>query len=443
MPWRWAWPVPWKKAFSGGNNKAAHRKHREGKTLAAGCIEFAEYFVDSVWQGVFRSKDPTLQEQRRAGAIYRFALLEAYRERGIPETDNGASGARPRGVRMTDKNETTEMLDKFSPYLNDGDLTENVVGANGKNTYVLPARRNAGHLAIAVIREVIAPTVFRNAEEEVTDIEDRDWRSPGAGGRPASSSSVSVAAGCWCCGRGKVGGRMPQNRTAVGEKMPVGKAFDLNTLVFGDSAMRGTQVLPVKAAVQYSDALSVKPYRDAVGESFHHRGDETGTLWDGEKKKNTANLFTRHFVLPETLLVQVLTSSGRQLPADRAGSLAAQLGLGRFLRRGKRPLPASTWRTHIAGVFGARLESPVSSPYELLRALGDSVSADASVEALACAIGQAMSKRYPMWADWSEASAHQQQLIQAFEEDAPALRARYQKAAPKIAALFEGHFGPK
>ena len=82
-----------------GNNKAAHRKHREGKTLSVGCIEFAEYFVDSVWKGVFRSKDPTLQEQRRAGAIYRFALLEAYRERGIPETDNGASGADQEGVK--------------------------------------------------------------------------------------------------------------------------------------------------------------------------------------------------------------------------------------------------------------------------------------------------------------------------------------------------------
>ena len=27
-----------------------------------------------------------------------------------------------------------------------------------------------------------------------------------------------------------------------------------------------------------------------MGESFHHRGDETGTLWDAERKKNTENL---------------------------------------------------------------------------------------------------------------------------------------------------------
>ena len=76
-----------------GKGRAAPRKYREEKTLAAGCIAFAEHFADSVWEGVFKSKDPTLQEQRRAGAIYRFALLEAYRERGIPESENGASSA--------------------------------------------------------------------------------------------------------------------------------------------------------------------------------------------------------------------------------------------------------------------------------------------------------------------------------------------------------------
>ena len=121
-----------------------------------------------------------------------------------------------------------------------------------------------------------------------------------------------------------VGGRLPQNRTAVGERMAVRDALDLNTLVFGDSTMWGTRVLPVKAAIQYSDALSTVPYHDAVGESFHNRGDETSTLWDAEKKTNTVNLFSRHFVLPGTLLIQILTSNGRQLPADRSRPPDAQ-----------------------------------------------------------------------------------------------------------------------
>ena len=176
------------------------------------------------------------------------------------------------------------MIDNFSRYLNDGDLVEEVVAANGKDTYVMPARRNAGHVAIALIREIVAPTVFRNAEEEITDAEDRDGvRRVRA--TPSKFKFGERGRGLLVLRAWNVGGRLPQNRSAVGDRMPVRDAFDLNTLVFGDSAMWGTRVLPVKAAVQYSDALSTVPYRDAVGDSFHHRGDETGTLWDAEKKE--------------------------------------------------------------------------------------------------------------------------------------------------------------
>ena len=68
---------------------AAAKKHRDGQSLDQACIEFATHFADAVWTKVFQEKEPTSQEQRRAAAIYRFALLEAYRERGIPEAENG------------------------------------------------------------------------------------------------------------------------------------------------------------------------------------------------------------------------------------------------------------------------------------------------------------------------------------------------------------------
>ena len=77
-------------------NDAAARKHRDSQPLGQACIEFATHFADTVWPKVFRSKEPTSQEQRRAAAIYRFALLEAYRERGISEaapTDDETSEA--------------------------------------------------------------------------------------------------------------------------------------------------------------------------------------------------------------------------------------------------------------------------------------------------------------------------------------------------------------
>ena len=326
------------------------------------------------------------------------------------------------------------MMEKLLPYLNDGDLVEEMVGANGKDTYVMPARRNAGHVAIALIREITAPAVFRNAEEEITDIADQDGvRRVRA--TPSKFKFGERGRGLLVLRAWNVGGRLPQNRTAVGNRMPLRDAFDLNTLVFGDSAMSGTRVLPVKAAVQYSDALSTVPYRDAVGESFHHRGDETGTLWDAENKRNTENLFTRHFVLPGTLLVQVLTSNGRQLPPIGLDHLLLSLGLAGSYG-GQTSVTGVNIRTHIAGIFGARLETPLSSPYELLRELRDAHT----VSDLCDGIVETMTSHYQIHADTAESSAHQRQLVDAFERDDADLRSRYEQAAPQIADLFEQHF---
>ena len=305
----------------------------------------------------------------------------------------------------------------------------------------MPARRNAGHIAIAVIREILAPTVFRNAEEEITDIEDRDGvRRVRA--TPSKFKFGERGRGLLVLRALNAGGRLPQNRTAVGDQMPIRDALDLNTLVFGDSAMWGTRVLPIKAAVQYSDALSTRPYRDSVGDSFHNRGDETGTLWDAEAKKNTENLFTRHFVLPGTLLVQILTSNGRQLPPIGFDHLLLSLGLAGSYG-GQTSITGVNVRTHIAGIFASRLEASISSPYELLRELSRLLPESSSVNDLASAVGQAMAEQYQVHADTNEASAYQQQLVQAFEEDDPDLRQRYEEAAPKIADLFEKHFTSK
>ena len=329
------------------------------------------------------------------------------------------------------------MIDKFMQYLSDGEIVEEVIAANGKDTYLMPARRNAGHVSIAVIREIVAPTVFRNAEEEITDIEDRDGvRRIRA--TPSKFKFVERGRGLLVLRAWNVGGRLPQNRTVVGDRMPIRQALDLNTLVFGDSAMWGKRVLPIKAAVQYSDALSTVPYRDGVGESFHHRGDETGTLWDAEGKKNTENLFTRHFILPGTFLVQILTSNGRQLPPIGFDHLMLSLGLAGSYG-GQTSITGVNVRTHIAGIFAARLETPISSPYELLRSLPNT----SSVAELASAVVQKMSEHYPDRADTNEASTYQRHLIKAFEDDDPDLRKRYEEAAPKIADLFEQHFTPK
>ena len=81
---------------------AAAKKHRDELPLGDACIEFATHFTDEVWTNVFGSKEPTSRRQRMAASIFRFALLETYRERGISEfehesTDDNASEARHDG----------------------------------------------------------------------------------------------------------------------------------------------------------------------------------------------------------------------------------------------------------------------------------------------------------------------------------------------------------
>ncbi len=330
-------------------------------------------------------------------------------------------------------------MKQFAEYLNTGDMVETAENAKG-TSYILPTRRNAGHLAIVLVREVVAPLVLRNAEEETTDVMDLDSiRRVRA--TPSKFKFGERGRGLLVLRAYGVGGRSPQNRTAVTKQLPIRDAFDLNTFVFGDSAMSRNQVLPVKAAVQYSDALSTVPYIEAVGSGFHNRGDETGTLWDAETKANSSNLFTRHYVRPGTLLVQVLTSNGRQLTPMGLDHLLLSLGLAGAYG-GQTSVTGTNVSTSIAGIFGARLESPLSSPYCLLRELqADRKIDDQGVEPLVAAIGDALTTQYSTALSAAEATAYQRTLIEAFEKDTAWLRERYQVAAAQASDMFARYFG--
>ncbi|HTH46996.1 MAG TPA: hypothetical protein VMB21_05760 [Candidatus Limnocylindria bacterium] len=158
-----------------------------------------------------------------------------------------------------------------------GSLTRlaNHAVSDGKS-YVEPALKNLGTIAIPIVREVISPASFRNADPEITDITvDRVRR-------------VRAVANKFKYGERRrglqilrffgAGGAMALNRTEFQENDPASKGYDLNTLIFGDSANRGKYVLPVKAGVQYSDAVSLAPYAVCVDETFHNRAAEDGSL---------------------------------------------------------------------------------------------------------------------------------------------------------------------
>ena len=332
-------------------------------------------------------------------------------------------------------------MEQFTDYLNNDDLIQEVLGTSGKS-YLMPSPRYAGHIAIALIREILAPTVFRNAEEEITDIKDLE------GVRRVRATPTKFKFGER--GRGllilrayEVGGRLPQNRTVVSQSLPVRDAFDLNTLVFGDSAMKGTNVLPVKACVQYSDALSAVPYPQAVGSTFHNRGDETGTLWDAQEKRNSPNLFERYYLLPGTFLIQILTSNGRQLPLAGLDHLLLSLGLAGSYG-GQTSVTGINVHTHIAGIYASRLESPLSSPYALIRAMRQGSSKacleTTSVPELASGIAETLSGHYQTSATAQEATAHQRKLVEAFEQDAAWLKQQYEDTAIQVSDMFERYF---
>ena len=70
--------------------------------------------------------------------------------------------------------------------------------------------------------------------------------------------------------------------------------YDLNTIVFGDSANSGNRVLPVKAAA-HSDAVSLQPYAEIVDATFHNRASEDGTLFDASGRRTRTTSSTARF----------------------------------------------------------------------------------------------------------------------------------------------------
>ena len=138
-------------------------------------------------------------------------------------------------------------MNRFDPLL--GHI-EKLLGesANEKSTYFHPALKNLGSLSLVLIREAIAPVVFRNSEAEITDIEVGEEAHVRA--VPNKFKYPEKGRGLQILRLFKVGGRQAQNKTLLLQKQLPSEAFDLNTLVFGDSANQDNRVLPVKAAVR-------------------------------------------------------------------------------------------------------------------------------------------------------------------------------------------------
>lgn len=324
-----------------------------------------------------------------------------------------------------------ERLNDYLPQLEQ--LLEESQG--DKNTYLHPKRKNLGSVSLVLLREAIAPLVIRNAEQEITDIEFNNDTYVRA--VPSKFKYPERGRGLQILRAMNAGGRYPQNRTAIPKGAKASESFDLNTLVFGDSANHDNKVLPVRAAVNYSDALSLRSKYLCVDESFHNRGFEHGTLWDAEANKNTDNLFTRHFVSPGTLLVQVLSTRGKLLPPIGLKHLLLSVGLAGSYG-GQTSVTGINVRTHFVGIYADLFEKAETSPYELLKRVGGPEATD--IAQVKAALHAVLEPIHQTCIPGDDVQAWVDELITGFNASGGEMEQEYQGAAKAMVSLFDGWF---
>lgn len=330
-------------------------------------------------------------------------------------------------------------MERFTPYLADIDQLSCTIQAEGKKEYVQPALKNIGNLSLVLIREAIAPVIFRNAEEEITDIEVKNTTYirgvPNKFKYPEKGRSLQILRALG------VGGRHSQNKTVLLKGEKPSKAYDLNTLVFGDSVVQDGRVLSVKAAVNYSDALSVLRKELCVDSSFHNAAVEDGTLFDAEGKKNSNSLFTRHFIRPGSLMVQVLSTRGKLLPKIGLDHLLLSIGAAGAYG-GQTSVTGTNIKTHIVGIYGGAYENAFSSPYELIKTLDpNDEEKGADVTAVSQHLHGLLNDAYPTVMTGEEAQAYMEDLLQRFDDNS--LEKDYKAAKPIIDDYFDNWFGSK
>ncbi len=325
-------------------------------------------------------------------------------------------------------------IEAIRPYL--ADINElHATSNNGKNEYVHPKLKNLGCASVVLLREIIAPTVFRNLEPEITDAvvgEERRVRAvPNKFKHPERLNGLRILR------HFGAGGNYPMNRHAAPDRMLPSQIFDINSLVFGDSVNVGTKVLPVKAAVDYSDGISLMPYEDCVDKSFHNRSAEDGTLFNAASKENSSALFDRYFIKPGTLLVQVITARGKILPFEGFQHLLLSIGkAGAY--GGQTSVSGINIRTHIVGIYGSLIERPEMSPY----LIADQVSTN-DVQDAVKSIHDFVSPNQKVIIGHNEATVATASLTGKLTDADSDLAESYRKSAKAVAELFGLWFAGK
>lgn len=333
-------------------------------------------------------------------------------------------------------------MQRFKDFLGDINHLWKKSAGSDKPEYVHPKLKNLGNVSIVLIREAIAPVVFKNFEQEITDIEITNGGEPHVRAVPNKFKYPERGRGLQILRALNAGGKFPQNKTVLAGKPS--EVFDLNSVVFGDSVQK-PKVLPIKAAVNYSDALSVLPKHQCVEETEHVRANEAGTLWDEEKHENSSNLFRRHFIKPGALMLQVLSTRHCLLPQIGLDHLLLCLGVAGTYG-GQTSVTGINIRTHFVGIYGDTFEQAMTSPYQLVQKtlVQKDIELCRDVTKLTEYLHEKLlSPAHTVSMNAEEANDYQQTLLARFEKENSTLAEEYQAAQNKIGEFFDGWFGIK
>jgi CRISPR type I-D-associated protein Csc2 len=324
-------------------------------------------------------------------------------------------------------------LTPFKPFLGDLEAMTSTM-TDGSKDYVQPALKSLGTVSLVVLREVISPASFRNAESEVTDIDVGGHRHIRAVANKFKFGER--ARGLQILRHFNAGGNSPQNKTAFSGSEKPSARFDLNAFVFGDSANHGTKVLPVKASAQYSDAISIQDYAPSVDATFHNRASEDGSLFDAARKENSNNIFERHFIKPGTALLQVISFNGRTAPAEAISHLLLSMGLAGAYGGGT-SIYGINVRNRVVGLYGGRFERDVASPYVAIAKLREAGIDRNDVDAVHAALAALYAEAYPTAISGDAVEAMQKDQIAALEAGDAEMKAAYAATAGKLVSYFD------
>lgn len=304
--------------------------------------------------------------------------------------------------------------------------------SSDKKKYSSPNFYNAGSVSVVRVLEIIAPTVFRNSDSDITSasIGDIDVVC----GKPNKTKHMDRSKGLRILRSLGLGGQYPQNRHSA-KKANFLDNVDINSLVFGDSLAIEKNVLPVKAAFMYSDILSFSDYDDSVSSTVHINMGER-EYYNFEKKENSPHLFERNVITPGTIMVQILTSNGRVAPKEFIDHLLMSIDeAGSY--GGQTSVCGTNVKNHIVGIYGSKSESSVSSPYELVKLVREQVEDRNNLTDIIKTIHEIMSTRYQGVIDSKTITEHRDNLLAEFINDDTRLVEKY----THIKSLVDGYFG--